>query len=157
MQPDDHARAVATIRAFGAESGAERVVLLLDRGADRGAVMVEWLAGGAVEVTEGEETTEIPSGAPVPATAEPIPHVHAIPATAIEADPDSGRLSAPLGAIPALGAAVRSLARAFGGRSVATAEFATRDPELPITIAAREGDALLVAVGEQRFELPEGA
>ena len=46
------------------------------------------------------------------------------------------------------------LARAFGGRSVASADFATHDPELPITIVAREGEPLLLAIGDGRFELP---
>ena len=50
--------------------------------------------------------------------------------------------------------AVLALARSFGGRSVATADFATRDPDLPITIAAREGEPLLLAVGDGRFVLP---
>ena len=37
---------------------------------------------------------------------------------------------------------------------MATAEFATHDPDLPITIVAREGEPLLLAVGDGRFELP---
>jgi hypothetical protein len=49
---------------------------------------------------------------------------------------------------------VLALARAFGGRSVATAEFGTRDPDLPLTIVARDGEPLLLAVGDGRFELP---
>jgi hypothetical protein len=49
---------------------------------------------------------------------------------------------------------VLALARAFGGRSVATADFATRDPELPLTIAAREGEPLVLAAGDRRFLLP---
>ena len=47
------------------------------------------------------------------------------------------------------------LARAFGGRSVATVDFATRDPELPVTIAAREGERLVLAAGDRRFVLPD--
>jgi hypothetical protein len=52
---------------------------------------------------------------------------------------------------------VLGLAAAFGGRSVATADFATRDPELPITIAAREGEPLVLAAGDRRFVLPDVA
>ncbi len=48
------------------------------------------------------------------------------------------------------------VAAAFGGRSVATADFATRDPEMPITIAAREGEPLVLAAGDRRFVLPDG-
>ena len=53
-----------------------------------------------------------------------------------------------------LAQAVLGLATAFGGRSVATADFATRDPRLPITIAAREGEPLVLAAGDRRFVLP---
>ena len=49
------------------------------------------------------------------------------------------------------------LAQAFGGRSVATADFATREPDLPLTIAAREGDPLVIAAGDRRFVLPHEA
>lgn len=154
---DRHAQAVATVRGFAAAAGALRVVLLLDRGEDRDALMVDCDAAGTVEVTDGDEIWEVPAGAAVPAVPHPLPHVHPVPATAIEADPVTGELSGPIGAVPLLAGAVRELVRTFGGRSVVTAEFATRDPELPITIAAREGEPLLLAVGDERFELPEGA
>jgi hypothetical protein len=54
-----------------------------------------------------------------------------------------------------LARAVLALAALFGGRSVATADFATRNPELPITIAAREGEPLVLAAGDRRFVLPD--
>jgi hypothetical protein len=152
-----HAQAVATVRGFAAASGAQRVVAVIDRGDERHAVMVESDAGGTVTVTEGEESAEVPAKWPVPAVAHPLPHVHAVPATAIAVDVATGRLSGPVGALPLLGSAVLELARTFGGRSVATAEFATSDPDQPITIAAREGEPILLAVGEERFVFPEGA
>jgi hypothetical protein len=51
---------------------------------------------------------------------------------------------------------VLALARAAGGRSVATVDFPTRDPELPLTIAAREGEPIVLAIGDRQFLLPEG-
>lgn len=153
-EADELAQAVATVRTFAAASGATRVVVVVDRGDGRDAAVVECDAGGAVEVTHGGEVRAIPAEEPVAAPPHPVPHVHAVPASAIEVDPESGQLSAPIGAVPMLGAAVLALARAFGGRSVAAAELATRDPEQPITIAAREGDPLLLAVGEDSFVLP---
>ena len=41
-----------------------------------------------------------------------------------------------------------ALAAAFGGLTVATAEFATDDPELPITFAARQGEPVVLAAGD---------
>ena len=48
-----------------------------------------------------------------------------------------------------------ALARAFGGRTVASADFATRDPAVPLTIAAREGEPVLLALAGRHFELPD--
>jgi hypothetical protein len=150
-----HAEAIATVRAFAERSGALRVVLLVDPGDGTTATMLDCAADGTLELTEGEETQPVPET--VTGTPRPLPQLRPPPASAIAIDPDTGELEAPLGAIANLGGAVLALAQVFGGRSVATADFATRDPAMPITIAAREGEPLLLAAGDRRFVLPEGA
>jgi hypothetical protein len=154
--PARHAEAVATVRAFAERSGALRVVLLVD-GGDGLATMLDCRAGGALELTVGDEAVHVPAGARVDAEPRPLPELRPPPPTALAIDPESGELEAPLGAVANLGRAVLGLARAFGGRSVATADFATRDPALPITIAAREGEPLVLAAGDRRFVLPDVA
>lgn len=154
MSLDRHAEAIATVREFAARSGAQRVVLLVDPGDGTTAAMLDYAGDGSLALTEGEETQQVPetvTGAP-----RPLPELRPPPASAIAINPDSGELEAPLGAIANLGRAVLGLAQAFGGRTVATADFATRDPAMPITIAAREGEPLLLAAGDRRFVLPEG-
>jgi hypothetical protein len=151
-----HATAIATVRAFAERSGAERVVLLVDPGDGGEAAMIE-ATGEAIAVTADGGSYDVPASAPVPATPRPLPDVRPTPPTAISFDPDTGELEAPLGVVATLGRAVLGLAQAFGGRSVATADFSTRDPELPLTIAAREGDPLVVAAGDRRFVLPPEA
>jgi hypothetical protein len=148
-----HAEAIATVRAFAARSGAQRVVLLVDPGDGSTATMLDWTAG-MLELTERDETYEI--GDAVDAQPRPLPDLRPPPPTALSVDAETGELEAPIGAITNLGQAVLALAAAFGGRSVATAEFATRDPETPITIAAREGEPLVLAAGDRRFVLPIG-
>jgi hypothetical protein len=150
-----HGEAVATARAFARGSGATRVVLLIDRGEETPALMVDRNETGDTEITDGETVATIPGGALVPADPLELPEVRAIPATAITIDTETGELSAPIGAIEHLAGAVRGLAAALGGRSVATAEFATRDPGLPITIAARVGEPPLLLAGDEQFELPD--
>jgi hypothetical protein len=152
---DELEEAVATIRSFTERSGAERVVLLVDAGNGDEATMLECTAGD-VELTSGGRTWRIPADRPLDAAPREFPDLRPPPPTALTIDPETGELEAPLGAVANLGRAVLGLAAAFGGRSVATAEFATRDPALPITIAAREGEPLLLAAGERRFVLPEG-
>jgi hypothetical protein len=151
-----HAEAVATVRAFAERSGAERVVLLVDPGDGSPATMVDCARGGTLELTDRGRSWQVPPATHVDALPRPFPEPRPAPPTAIAIDPDTGELEAPLGAIANLGHAVLGLAAAFGGRSVATADFATRDPRLPITIAAREGEPLVLAAGDRRFVLPEG-
>jgi len=148
-----HAEAVATVRAFAERSGAERVVLLVDPGDGTTATMLD-CTDGTVEITDGEATYRLPPTAAVDAQARPFPDLRPPPPTALAVDPESGELEAPLGAIANLGQALLGLAAAFGGRSVATADFPTRDPRVPITIAAREGEPLVLAAGDRRFVLP---
>jgi hypothetical protein len=159
--PDDvqdalarHAEAVATVRAFAERSGAARVVLLVDDG-DGPATMLDCAADGDLDLTDADGAWHVPAGTPVGASPRPLPELRPPPPTALAIDPESGELEAPLGAVTNLGRAVLGLARAFGGRSVATADFATRDPALPITIAAREGEQLVLAAGDRRFVLPD--
>jgi hypothetical protein len=151
--PDPLAVAVATGAAFADRARAERVVLVLDRGECAQPVMVECLPGERLELTEGEACRAV---VPEPGVAPaPLPELRPPPASAIEADPDTGELAAPLGAVAHLADAVLALARAFGGRSVATAQFATRDPALPLTFAARDGDPVLLELAGRHFALPE--
>jgi hypothetical protein len=151
-----HGEAVATVRAFGERSGALRVVLLVDVGDGNAATMLDW-TDGTLELTETEGACTVPAGTAVAARPRPLPDLRPPPPTALAVDPESGELEAPLGAVANLGRAVLGLASAFGGRSVATADFATRDPALPITIAAREGEPLVLAAGDRRFVLPDVA
>jgi len=152
-----HAEAVATVRAFAERSGAERVVLLVDPGDGGRAAMLDCAASGVLELTDGERHWELPATATPAAEPRELPDVRPVPATAIALDTETGELEAPLGTVAHLARAVLGLARAFGGRSVATADFATRDPELPLTIAAREGEPFVVAAGDKRFVLPHEA
>ena len=149
-----HAEAVATVRAFAERSGALRVVLLVDAGAE--ATMLDCAPDGALELTDAGRTFEIPAAARVDAAPRVLPELRPAPRTTLSIDAETGELEAPLGAVANLARAVLELARAFGGRSVATADFATRDPELPFTIAAREGEPLVLAAGDRRFVLPQG-
>jgi hypothetical protein len=151
-----HAEALATARAFGRASGAERVVLLLDEGETAPPAMIEWEAGDRLRVTQGETAHEL-TGAAAGGRPKDLPAVRAIPAGTLDIDLEIGRLEAPIGAIDHLAESVAALAAAFGGRSVATADFPTRREDQRLTIAARIGEPAILAVGEESFELPRSA
>jgi hypothetical protein len=115
--------------------------------------MVECVPGERLELTEDEEPRPVEADPRVPPAA--LPELRPPPATALQADPETGELAAPIGAVAHLADAVLALARAFGGRSVASAEFPTRDPALPLTIAAREGEPVLLELAGRHFALPD--
>jgi hypothetical protein len=146
-----HSEEVATLRVFQERAHATRVVLLLE--ASAGTTMLEADADANVAITEGEAVAVIPATAAVPAQPKPLPEIRTAPASAIHIDTDSGELAAPLGTVEHLASSTLALARAFGGLTVATAEFATDDPELPITFAAREGEPVVLAAGDATYEL----
>ena len=149
-----HGEALATVRAFAERAQSQRVVVIVDQGDGLEPAMLDRAADGTVELTDAGRAWTIPASSPVPAPPHPLPEIRPAPSSALRADPVTGELAAPIGAVANLAEAVLGLARAFGGRSVASAEFATAEPELPMTIVAREGEPLLLAVGDGRFELP---
>jgi hypothetical protein len=151
-----HAEAAATVRAFSERSRAERVVLLVDLGDEHPPAMLDCAPGGALELTDAGAMWRVPADVEAGARPRPLPDVRPPPPTALSLDPETGQLEAPLGVVANLAGAVLALARAFGGRSVATADFTTRDPDVPLTIAAREGEPVVVAAGDHRFTLPAG-
>jgi hypothetical protein len=151
MDHDRLAAVCATVRAFASGTGAERVVLLLDGGDPAAPVLVEQ-DGGALEVTLRDVPEPFEPG---PGT-QPIalPGLRSVPPSAITADPDSGEIAAPLGSVQLLADSVLALARAVGGRSVATATFPTADPATPLTLAARDGEDVVLELAGRHFSLP---
>jgi hypothetical protein len=147
-----HSEEVATLRVFRERSGANQVTLLVEAVAGETA-MIECDATGAIEITEGDAVAFIPANAAIPGPARALPDIRPAPATAISLDALTGELAAPLGTIDHLASIVLALASTFGGLTVATAEFATHDPQLPITFAAREGERVVLAAGDAQYEL----
>ena len=139
---------LATVEDFAARAGAERVVVLLDV---EPPMMVERTDDGALQLTVGEETRAAPPRGAAPLA---LPDLRAVPATSLSADPETGELAAPLGAIQHLVDSVLALAGALGGRSVATATFGTRDPDAPLTVAARAGEPVVLDIAGRQFMFP---
>jgi hypothetical protein len=139
-----------TLRAFAAACGAAAVVLLLDQGEGAPPLVVECPAEGAVQVSEGEAVVQLDASR-LAAAPLPLPEVRALPP--FEVDALRAQITAPLGGVEHLARAVRSLADAFPGRSVLTATFATSDPDTPLHLAARSGDPMVLALGEEQFEM----
>lgn len=150
---DRVAQLVVTLRRFTRQAGATSTLLLLDQGEEAPLLVVECPFAGAVELSEGEGTVAIDADRLAAAPA-PLPAVKALPP--FEVDALRAQITAPLGGVEHLARAVRELAESFPGRSVLTATFATTDPETPLTLAARAGDPIVLALGEEQFEMGQG-
>jgi hypothetical protein len=142
--------AAATIEAYAEQAAPARVVVLLDTGEQGPPPMVEWTPQGIV-VTEGDVLSALDTTG---AGALPLPDLRAVPASAIFVDVDAAQIAAPLGGMRLLVEGVQALAVAMGGRSVAAVDFPTADPEVELTLAARQGEPVIAAVGEVQFQLP---
>lgn len=144
---------LATLQVFLEHSLATRVSVLLDQGDGITGTLLECEPGQPPAITVGDQTFLVPPEALLGVSPLPMLPPRSVPGSAIEVDVEQGQVAAPLGAVSALGMAVLELARVMGGRSVATADFDTREGE-PVTIAAREGEPLILAMGDVQFELP---
>lgn len=140
-------RVVATLRMFAEQGGAVRVTALLE-----GAVLIECEPHHPVTITRGEQVYEVPDDALREVAPLPLAPPRPIPPTAITIEPVLGEVAAPIGAVDSLAAAVKDLARALGGRSVAMAEFATATGDA-LSITAREGESSILVMGDHQFTL----
>ena len=147
-----HVAALATVGTFGDACGAARVAVLLDVGEPEG-IVVERSGPGALEVVLDGVAYLVPREALSGVAALPVPAPLAPPGSAMTVDGVTGEVVAPIGVLESLGEGVLALAAALGGRTVVTAEFATQDPATPFTLAARRGEPVVLAVGDEHFEL----
>lgn len=143
---------VATLHEFLERTGALGATVMLDRGEDTAALVVECRPEGyRATDAEGEDVTltEAELAQPpleLPGDLRPLP--------GISVDGVAGELSAPMGVVEAMGRAVRDLAVHLPGRSALTVEWGSDHPDLPLVIAARPGDRMVLALGDELFEMP---
>lgn len=145
-----HLDAAGTVAAWARDSGALRVMLLLAERREQ-PIVLDASPGEGLEVQLGDDAWVL-DGDPFadlqPAVAFPEP----APPASIRIDPGSGEIDAPLGVLESLAQGCRALATAFGD-AVATVEYPTADPRWPMTFSAREGDPVVIAVGDRHFQL----
>ena len=147
------AHIAVTLRAFVHAAGALEATLLLDQGSEVAPLVVECPAVGPVLLSEGEDVVQLDADR-LAAEPLPLPEVRELPP--FEVDAVRAEITAPLGGIEHHARAVCELVELFPGRSVLAAVFATTDPETPLQIAARTDDPVVLALGEEQFEMAAG-
>ena len=143
---------VAAVRELLHRVSAVEVHAVVDRGEHGTPALITCARMQPIEVIDGGRTMHLPHTAELDATPPEFPTVPPLPP--IEVDAGEGTVGAPRGAIDALAEAVGALADALGGRSVALVFFQTTDEDVPLGIAARPGEPVLLTLGEDQFQLP---
>ena len=143
---------VVALREFLHRANAVQVQAVVDRGAEPPA-LVTCGRLEPIEVVRGDEVVHLPHGVELDhEPPEDLPSVPPLPP--FEVDDDEGTITGPLGGVEAVARAVQTLATYLPGRSVAVAFYPTTSPELPLGIAARVGEPVVISIGEQQFEMP---
>lgn len=148
MSDDPQALAIALARELLHKSGALRVSVALDGAAP---AIVECERSRAIVVRVADGTRELPHDAAGDVTLPELPFMRQLPA--FDVDVTDGKVAGALGGLEMLGGAVRELAALLPGRSVVAADYETTDPDVPLGIAGRAGEPLVILIGEQEFAL----
>ncbi|HEX2103795.1 MAG TPA: hypothetical protein VHF51_09095 [Solirubrobacteraceae bacterium] len=147
---------VVLLREFLHRSAAIRAVALVAGPSGEGTALVDCGRLLPIEVEAGGRRVALPHAIELDPEPPPLPEIRRF--APFEVDPAEGRIAAPPGAVAHLANAVRELADRLGGRNVAMVQFETSDPDAPLTITARAGgeDPLVLALGEEEFEMDPG-
>jgi len=135
----------ATLDAYVRASGALGATAVVEAG----TVDVE--ADGSASL----EPPESPLAEPLDAQgAEPLGlemEVRALPPFAVDAE--RGEVTGAMGALEHFAEGVRALAAALGSGSVVLVRFPATDGETPFALAAREGEGLVVVIGDDQYQM----
>jgi hypothetical protein len=135
----------ATLLAYVSASGAEGATAVVEAGT------VDVDADGSASL----EPPESPVAEPLDAhSAPPLDlgvEVRSLPPFRVDAE--AGEVTGAIGALEHLAEGVRALAATLGDGSVALVRFPATDGETPFALAAREGEGLVVVIGDDQFQM----
>ncbi len=138
---------VVALRDFLHRSGAVRAVAAIDHC----NAVVDCPRFAPIEVERDGHIVVVPHGLEFDVPPPALPAFEQPPP--FEIDPSHGEVTAPLGSLESLGTAVRALAVALSHHAVVVASFQTTTPDTLLSVSAREGEPVIVALGEEIFEL----
>jgi hypothetical protein len=71
-------------------------------------------------------------------------------------DAEAGEVTGAMGALEHFAEGVRALAAALGAGSVVLVRYPATDGETPFALAAREGEGLVVVIGDDQYQMDPG-
>lgn len=153
MPPVDVDRSIALARELLHQTGAVQVSILQDPGEDGGEpAAVRAMRLGGIQVVDADGTErELPHSAASDVVLPLLPEMKQLPA--MDVDAAQGQVTGTIGGLHLLAEAISGIAALVGGRSVVAADYETTNPEVPLGIAARPGEPVVVLLGEDEFVL----
>jgi hypothetical protein len=147
---------VALLREYLHRSGAVRAVAVVGGAPGESPAVVDCGRLAPIEVDFGDRVVQLPHGIELDVAPPELPELRQLPP--FDVDAVKGEVAAPPGGLHHVADGVRALAQALGGRNVAMAQFQTNDPAAPLAITARAdgSDPLVLALGEDEFEMEPG-
>jgi hypothetical protein len=138
----------ATLLAYVSASGALGATAVIEAG----TVDVEVDGSASLEPPESPvaEPLDAHAAAPLALGVE----VRALPPFVVDAE--AGEVTGAIGALEHFAEGVRALAAALGGRCVALVRFPATDGDTPFALAARDGEGLVVVIGDDQYEMDPG-
>ena len=104
-----------------------------------------------VLATEGQRVRRMAHSQELTVALPALPEVRQL--QAMDVDAGTGQVTGPIGGMEHLGRAVRALAELLGERTAVAAEFESTNPDTPLGLVARHGEAVVVMLGDEAFAL----
>lgn len=145
---------VALLREFLHRSGAIRAVALLEQAPGEEPALVDCGQLLPIEVVADGRRMHLPHAIELDVPEPDVPEIRQLPH--FEVDPESGQIASMIGGMEHYAEAVIGLTRRVGPRDVIMVTWRTNRPEAPLSISARGNDPLIVALGEEQYEMEPG-
>jgi hypothetical protein len=141
--------AVVALRSFVHRCGALRAQAVVP-GPSGTVGVVSCTRLGPIEVTLGGRTVELAHDVALDADEPDLRDLRALPPFAVSEE--RGEVTGMIGGVDMVADALFAIARALGPGAAVVAELDTTTPGLPLVLSARDGERLLVTLGEESFE-----
>jgi len=149
---------VLLLREYLHLTGAARAIAVVEGDPGAPPVVVDCPRLAPIEVTDENGTVALPHAIELDAQVPRFPaDLRQIPALEITVDDEGAiTLTGMIGGPEHMARGVQALAAALGPRDVAVGLFDTTTPDLALSISARTGDPVVVSLGEDELDMPEG-
>lgn len=148
MSTDPLDSAVVALRSFVHLSGALRAQAYLP---GEPPALVSCTRLGPIEVLVGERSVELAHDVELDAAEPDLGELRPLPPFEVSAE--RGEVTGMIGGLNLLADSVRRVAAALGEDVAVIAEVETTTPGLPLAVAARGEEPVLVTLGDDEFEL----